>query len=93
MIKGFKDKRLAAIAEGKSPKGFPPELVRRTHALLTVLNAVHDLDDLRSPPGNQLERLSGDRAAQHSIRVNRQFRICFVWTDGGPENVELVDYH
>ena len=51
------------------------------------------LSDLRSPPGNRLEALEGDRSGQHSIRINDQWRICFVWTDAGPEEVEIVDYH
>ncbi|EJW11235.1 HigB toxin protein [Rhodovulum sp. PH10] len=58
-----------------------------------MLNAALRLDDLRSPPGNRLEALVGDRAGQHSVRINDQWRICFVWTDGGPEQVEIVDYH
>lgn len=58
-----------------------------------MLDAAIALDDLRSPPGNHLEALVGDRKGQHSIRINRQFRICFRWTDDGPEDVEVVDYH
>jgi len=58
-----------------------------------MLDAAVDLSDLRSPPGNRLEQLSGDRAGQHSIRINDQWRICFVWGTNGPENVEIVDYH
>jgi proteic killer suppression protein len=58
-----------------------------------MLNRAAGLDDLRVPPGNRLEALKGDRAGQHSIRVNDQFRICFVWTAQGPEDVEIVDYH
>lgn len=58
-----------------------------------MLDAAVDLGDLRSPPGNRLEQLSGDRAGQHSIRINDQWRICFVWGTSGPENVEIVDYH
>lgn len=58
-----------------------------------MLQAAHVLDDLRSPPANRLEALKGDRAGQHSIRINDQWRICFVWTDSGPEDVEIVDYH
>ena len=60
---------------------------------LAMLDAAVDLSDLRSPPGNRLEQLSGDRAGQHSIRINDQWRICFVWGTNGPENVEIVDYH
>jgi len=60
---------------------------------LSILHRAARLDDLRVPPGNRLEVLRGDRAGQHSIRVNDQFRICFLWKDGGAENVEIVDYH
>ena len=60
---------------------------------LAMLNQAARLGDLRVPPGNRLEGLSGRRAGQHSIRVNDQFRVCFRWTDGGPEDVEIVDYH
>jgi proteic killer suppression protein len=60
---------------------------------LTQLNAARELRDLASPPGNQLEALEGDRAGQHSIRINKQWRVCFRWTDEGPEAVEIVDYH
>lgn len=58
-----------------------------------MLNAAIELRDLRSPPGNRLEALSGNRAGQHSIRVNDQWRLCFTWTDNGPANVEIIDYH
>ncbi|SPO53713.1 Toxin HigB-1 (fragment) [Pseudomonas sp. JV551A1] len=58
-----------------------------------MLEAATELRDLRSPPGNRLEALSGNRAGQHSIRVNDQWRLCFTWTDNGPINVEIVDYH
>jgi proteic killer suppression protein len=60
---------------------------------LTMLDAAEVLDDLRVPPGNKLEALKGDRKGQHSIRVNDQWRICFRWTKGGPERVEIIDYH
>jgi proteic killer suppression protein len=60
---------------------------------LAQLDAAATLDFLRAPPGNQLEALKGDRAGQHSIRVNDQFRVCFVWTAQGPTDVEIVDYH
>ena len=61
--------------------------------MLEQLNQVGRLDDLRVPPGNRLEALKGDRAGQHRIRLNDQFRVCFRWTDDGAENVEIVDYH
>jgi proteic killer suppression protein len=60
---------------------------------LAMLNRAASLDDLRVPPGNRLEVLRGERAGQHSIRVNDQLRVCFVWTTSGPKNVEIVDYH
>ncbi|WP_164243133.1 type II toxin-antitoxin system RelE/ParE family toxin, partial [Stenotrophomonas maltophilia] len=60
---------------------------------LAMLHAATELRDLRSPPGNRLEPLQGKRAGQHSIRINDQWRVCFVWTDAGPEEVEIVDYH
>jgi len=93
VIVSFKGKAVEAIAAGKAPKGFPSDLVARAERRLrAVANAV-DLKDLRSPPGNRLEALKGDRAGQHSIRINDQWRICFRWTAAGPENVEIVDYH
>ena len=60
---------------------------------LRQVGSAETLDDLRVPPGNRLEALKGDRAGQYSIRINDQWRICFVWTDAGPEEVEIVDYH
>lgn len=70
-----------------------PELQRATYRKLLLLDAADVLQDLRIPPGNRLEALRGDRAGQHSIRVNDQWRLCFAWTDTGPLDVELVDYH
>ena len=78
---------------GQSPKGFPSDLVNVARRKLRYLNAASDLGDLRSPPGNRLEALAGDRRGQHSIRINDQFRVCFVWTAEGPAEVEIVDYH
>lgn len=78
---------------GSFGKGFPSDLVKRTRAMLTALDAAVELEDLRFPPGNHLEALKGDRAGQHSVRINRQWRICFRWTPNGPEDVEIVDYH
>ncbi|WP_081952746.1 type II toxin-antitoxin system RelE/ParE family toxin [Rhizobium sp. YS-1r] len=93
MIRSFKDKLTQSIDDGTVRKGFPSDLVRRAQQLLTVLNAATSLEDLRSPPGNRLEKLSGDREGQHSIRINKQWRICFVWTEAGPGEVEITDYH
>jgi toxin HigB-1 len=77
----------------ESPKGFPADLVKVARRKLRYLNAAGDLGDLRSPPGNRLEALAGNRKGQHSIRINDQFRVCFVWTAEGPAEVEIVDYH
>ncbi len=93
MIRTFRDALTRSIADGSVKKGFPPDLVRRAQLLLTVLDAAVALEDLRSPPGNRLEKLSGDRAGHYSIRINKQWRICFRWTDAGAEDVEIVDYH
>ncbi len=93
MIKGFKDRTAEAVFHGESPKGFPADLVKVARRKLGYLDAATDLHDLRVPPGNRLEALSGDRKGQHSIRVNDQFRICFRWTSDGPADVEITDYH
>ncbi|MDC7789009.1 type II toxin-antitoxin system RelE/ParE family toxin [Rhodoplanes sp. TEM] len=93
MIRSYRDELTRKIAAGQRPKGFPADLVRRAVRKLTMLDLAVRLDDLRSPPGNHLEALAGDRAGQHSVRINDQFRICFVWTESGPEQVEIVDYH
>jgi toxin HigB-1 len=93
VIRSFRDKTTEAVFEGESPKGFPADLVRVARRKLRYLNAAAELGDLKSPPGNRLEALAGDRKGQHSIRVNDQFRVCFVWTNEGPTDVEIVDYH
>ena len=93
MIKSFRDKRTAALAEGKVPKGVPTDIARRAVVKLFLIDTATRIEDLRVPPGNELEKLKGDRAGQHSIRVNRQWRICFVWRDGDAYETELVDYH
>jgi proteic killer suppression protein len=93
VIRSFRGRRTEAVFGGESPKGFPADLVKVARRKLRYLNAAVKLDDLRAPPGNRLEALAGDRKGQHSIRINDQFRICFVWTAEGPENVEIVDYH
>ncbi|NVK20614.1 MAG: type II toxin-antitoxin system RelE/ParE family toxin [Methylocystaceae bacterium] len=93
MIKTFSDKRALAIFARKRIKGVSVELQRKALQKLRLLNKVNDVEELRIPPGNRLERLSGDRNGQYSIRVNQQWRICFHWIDCHAENVELVDYH
>ncbi|OEI83519.1 type II toxin-antitoxin system RelE/ParE family toxin [Brucella sp. 6810] len=93
MIRSYKNSVTETVAWGKAPKGFPSDLVRVSVRKLTMLDNAVTLDDLRSPPGNRLEALKGDRQGQHSIRINDQWRICFVWTDAGAEQVEIVDYH
>ncbi len=93
MIRSFRDKTTEAVFNGESPKGFPPDLVKVARRKLRYLNAAGVLGDLRSPPGNRLEALVADRHGQHSIRINDQFRVCFVWTAEGPTMVEIVDYH
>ena len=93
MIRSFKDRIAEQVSKGESPKGFPADLVKVARRKLGYLNAAVDLNDLRSPPGNHLEPLKGDRKGQHSIRINDQFRICFIWTDEGPDEVEITDYH
>ena len=70
-----------------------PRIERTALRKLRQLAAAVSLNDLRRPPGNRLEALKGDRTGQHSIRINDRWRICFVWTDAGPEEVEIVDYH
>lgn len=93
MIRSFRDGTTEAIFNGENPKGFPADLVKVARRKLRYLNAASGLGDLRSPPGNRLEALTGDRKGQHSIRVNEQFRVCFVWTVEGAADVEIVDYH
>jgi proteic killer suppression protein len=93
VIRSFRDKLTQALRRGEAPKGVPGEVARRAVTKLFMLDTVTRLNDLRVPPGNRLEALSGDRAGQHSIRVNDQWRLCFIWRDGDAYDVELVDYH
>ncbi|WP_445491835.1 type II toxin-antitoxin system RelE/ParE family toxin [Rhodopseudomonas sp. RCAM05734] len=93
MIKSFKNRMTQAAFDGEALKGFPAALLKVTRRRLNYLDSATSLHDLQSPPGNRLEALKGDRQGQHSIRVNDQFRICFVWTSEGPTDVEFVDYH
>ena len=93
MIVSVKDRRLLEIAAGRVPKRFPADLAMAVERRFRSLIVARTLDDLREPPGNRLEALRGDRAGQHSIRVNDQWRICFWWNADGAHDVELVDYH
>lgn len=90
MIRSWKSRDARLVFEGRAPKGFPADLVKATRRRL---DAAVTVEDLRAPPGHRLHRLGADRAGQWSISVNDQFRICFVWGDHGPEQVEFVDYH
>ena len=93
MILSSKGKRAAQALKGEYGKWFPPDLIRRTRAMLSALEAATELEDLRFPPGNHLEALKGDRLNFYSVRINKQWRICFQWTAEGPADVEIVDYH
>jgi toxin HigB-1 len=97
MIRSFRDKGTEDLFHGVSSKAArkvcPTDLVKVAARKLDMLNAAETLGDLKKPPKNQLEKLKEDRAGQHSIRINEQFRVCFVWTDAGPELVEVTDYH
>ena len=93
MIRSFRDKATAAIFVGVLPKGIPADVAKRVRTKLMMIDVARDLNDLRVPPANHLERLKDDRAGQHSIRVNGKWRLCFVWRNGEAENVEFCDYH
>jgi proteic killer suppression protein len=93
MIQGFHDRLTEDVYRGRCPKGFPQDLFRRVRAKLGELDAAVQLSDLAMPPGNELHALLRDRAGQHAIAVNKQFRLCFVWTPPGPDRVEFTDYH
>ena len=93
MIRSFNNKVTEAVFNGRCPKGFPVQIFQVARRKLEALDAAERLSDLRIPPANRLEALKSDRAGQHSIRVNDQWRICFRWTSEGPSDVEIVDYH
>jgi proteic killer suppression protein len=93
MIRSFRNEAARAAWERRFIKGVPQAVLRIGNRKLTQLHNARSLVDLRAPPGNRLEALSGDRAGQHSIRINDQYRLCFVWHDGDAFDVEIVDYH
>lgn len=93
VIKSFGDRDTERLFGRERVRGCPADLQRTMLRKLVVVDAAEALDDLRVPPGNRLEKLKGDRAGQHSIRINDQWRICFRWKDGDAHEVEIVDYH
>lgn len=93
MIDSFASRDTERLWRRQRVRGIDPRIHRVALRKLRQLEAAVSLDDLRIPPGNRLEALRGDCAGQHSIRINDQWRICFVWTAGGAEEVEIVDYH
>jgi proteic killer suppression protein len=93
MIKSFADRETEKIFNRKFSRKLPPDIQRRARIKLEILDAADELDDLRIPPSNRLERLIGSRAGQYSVRINEQWRICFAWHNGDADEVEIVDYH
>lgn len=92
MIRHFSDKKTERFFSGETVKEFSG-FKKAAERKLTMLDNASDLKDLLAPPGNRLESLRGDRAGQYSIRINDQWRICFVWKADGPHEVEITDYH
>ena len=93
MIQGFADSETELIWSGRRSRKLPADIQNVALRKLRLLNQARVLSDLPVPPGNRLEALRADRQGQHSIRINDQWRICFVWDEGGPSHVEIVDYH
>ncbi len=97
MIRSFRNQDTGDVFDGDNTRvarnACPPELWPVAARKLDQLDSVTSLAELKVPPGNRLEALSGDRAGQYSIRINDQYRVCFIWTDAGPDQVEIVDYH
>jgi proteic killer suppression protein len=93
MIKSFACRGTGKIWSGQRVRAFPGDMQDRALRKLRQLDAAQTLDDLKHPPGNRLEALKGDRRGQMSIRINDQWRICFVWRDNEALDVEIVDYH
>lgn len=93
MIRSFADEEASLIWNGKRSRKLPANMQDRALIRLRMLHAARTLDDLKNPPSNRLHALNDDRAGQHSISINMQWRICFVWRDGGADDVEITDYH
>jgi len=93
MIQTFADKRTADLFATGAPRGLPPDVIRRAVRKLEYINLATSLDDLRTPPGNRLHALKGNRHGQYAIAVNDQWRICFRFVDGDAYDVEVCDYH
>ena len=93
MIRSFKDRLTEEVFHGFRPKGLSAQIVKTARRKLGMLDAAVELDDLRSPPGNKLHPLGGDRKGQHAIWINDQYRVCFKWQAGDAYEVEIVDYH
>ena len=93
MIASFRDRETERLWQSGESRRLPPDLEQRAFKKLAILNAAVALDNLKVPPGNQLEVLRGERAGQYSIRVNEKYRVCFAWRGGDAFDVEIVDYH
>lgn len=93
MILSFRSKEAETVWRGETSRRLLPEIQQTARRKLRMLNNARSLIDLRVPPANRLEALKGNRKGQHAIRINDQWRICFIWTVTGPANVEIVDYH
>lgn len=93
MIRSFADRETELIWEGRRSRRLPPDIQDRALVRLRMLDAAIELQDLRMPPSNRLHALEEDRLGQHSISINKQWRVCFTWRDGGADGVEITDYH
>jgi proteic killer suppression protein len=93
VIQSFADEQTRKVWQRQHVPRLGSDIQRAAQKKLRLLNAADTINDLRVPPGNRLEKLSGDRVGQHSIRINDQFRICFLWTASGPAKVQVTDYH
>ena len=93
MITGFRDRETEKIWNGVISRRFPQDIQALARRKLRMLNNAHTLEDLRSPPGNRLKALKGRRKGQYSIRINDQWRICFIWSAPNAHDVEITDYH